>query len=125
LSFSSCDDLFGISLNINGLYTFKDAQAGYPDQTPLSVTVTNNSSRSTRCHVTVSSTSSFGLAEVGDGYGFLLGGSEDNYSDRRHAFVVYPKRFLTPGTYIATVTVSSDLSIGSTASFDVKFTVLP
>ena len=106
---------YGISLDQSGTYTFPAAGAGYGEQTPFSVEITNTGNQPTN-PLTVALSG----ANAGDftlSYttisSIAIGGSD--------SFTVEPNTGLAAGNYTATVTVSGDY--GMTASFDVSFTV--
>jgi M6 family metalloprotease-like protein len=104
-----------IMLSQNNTYTFANAELGYEELTPLSVTITNTGNQPTgeltlivagnnADDFVISQTSVFNIGVGGDS-----------------SFTIVPKTGLDVGTHIATVIVIGDNNISK--SFDIRFTV--
>jgi uncharacterized membrane protein len=114
---------YGISLSVNGTHAFDDADFGYEEPEPLTVTVTNTGNQATGALVAALSGANAGsFALTGSSIASIAAGGTGT-------FAVAPKTGLTAtggasGTYAATVTVSGGNSIAA-RSFGVSFTVHP
>lgn len=107
----------GIGLSETGRFDFDSASAGYADQTPYAVMISNTGSEETgilTVELSGIDASAFTLSKTSID-SIAAGGSD--------SFTVVPNIGLTAGTYSATVTVSGD-SVAS-RSFIVSFTVMP
>ena len=111
----SATPTYSVSLSTSGTHTFTSQTAGYGDQSPLTVTVSNTGNQSTGAlTVALSGTNSGSFTLSKTSINSLAASGTDT-------FTVKPNTALTAGTYTATVTVSGGNSIS--ASFNVSFTV--
>ena len=108
-------EIYGISLNESGTYTFPDATAGYGSQTAKTINVANTSNAATGAlNITLSNSSSFTLSKTS---------LSSIAAGKTGTFTIVPKTGLAVGTYTAAVSVSN-ANMSAPQSFDVSFTVI-
>jgi hypothetical protein len=110
---------YTFTVDKSGIQRFADTTFGYPQQTPLSVKITNTGNQLLSATIALSGThaNSFTLSKTSV--------SNIAVGNDTSSFTVVPKTGLDTGTYTATVTVTSTISTTTFRNFIASFKVKP
>lgn len=115
-------NISSISLGTTGTHTFSEATVGYAEQTPLTVTVTNNGNVATgNLDVVLSGTHAANFKLSTNTIDSIATKDPEKNQDGTATFTVAPNTGLSAGTHTATVTVRGKNIVSQ--SFNVSFTV--